>query len=73
MDNVIEMKSVSSSQVDSLGYDQIKNTLAVKFKTGVTYHYHNVSNETYHLLLKAKSVGSFLHTNIKPHHLYVKV
>jgi DNA segregation ATPase FtsK/SpoIIIE-like protein len=45
----IAMDSVDSSQVKAIGFDPETKTLAVKFTRGLgaTYHYPNVSQETY--------------------------
>lgn len=63
----------NSSQVASMGYCQTTNTLAVTFKNGGTYHYHDVKPATFNELSAAKSVGSFLHTKVKGAHKHTKV
>lgn len=68
---MITMHDVGSSQIESIGYDG--DTLAVRFRTGGTYHYHGVSAETFSAMMEAKSVGSFLHRNIKPNYKFTKV
>lgn len=62
---VITMIACKSSQVESHGYDPVTQTLAVKFKNGGVYHYHNVPPAMQHDMLKSPSIGSFLHSNVK--------
>lgn len=59
----IAMSPVKSGQIAELGHEG--TTLAVKFKSGATYHYHNVSADTYGQMLKAASIGSFFGEHIK--------
>lgn len=56
------MTPVKSSNVESVGYDG--STLTITFKGGKTYHYSNVPTSIHQSLLKAKSIGSFIATNI---------
>lgn len=65
------MHDVKSGQIESIGHTG--DTLIVRFKNGGTYHYHGVSAETFDSMKEAKSVGSFLHRNIKPNHKFTKV
>ena len=61
----IERVPVTSSTVASVGYDPDEQTMAVEFKGGDVYHYHDVDKDSYNNLLAAKSIGSHLHANIK--------
>ena len=67
----IAMKSIKSSQIDSIGHDG--NTLAVKFKNGGTYHYHGVSATQFSDMQKAESIGGYLHKHIKPKSKFTKI
>lgn len=58
----MQMTPVKSSNVESVGHDG--NTLAITFKGGKTYYYPNVPTSVHQSLLKAKSIGSFITTNI---------
>ena len=69
--NAIKLHSVSSSQIESIGHEG--NTLAVKFRSGGTYHYHGVSASQFAELQKAESLGSHLHKHIKPKHKFTKL
>ena len=62
---MIERQPVSSSNVKSVGYDPAEKTMAVEFKDGSVYHYHDVESDTHEGLMGAKSIGSHLHKNIK--------
>jgi hypothetical protein len=59
------MKSVSSSNVAAVGYDDLSTTLYVRFLSGQTYAYLNVPKQHYIGLLNASSVGTYLDRNIK--------
>lgn len=63
--NVPEMKSVSSSNVAELGYDQLEQIVYVRFLNGTLYIYKGVSQTEYDALLNAPSIGSYLHKNYK--------
>ena len=63
--NNIEMTFVSSSTVESVGYDSAAQELHVTFLKGGYYIYSGVSEELYHGLISAPSVGSYLDQNIK--------
>lgn len=51
----IPMSGVKSSLIESIGHHG--NTLAVKFKSGTTYHYPDVSEAQFSGLQKAESLG----------------
>ena len=66
--NGVEMVTrtpVSSSNVKSVGHDPDTNTLEVEFKDGSVYHYHDVPKDEYEQLIAVKSVGGYIHANIK--------
>ena len=62
---MIERKPVSSSNVKSVGHDPDSNTLEVEFSDGSVYHYHDVPKDVHEGLISSKSVGGFIHKNIK--------
>ncbi|MGO5427244.1 KTSC domain-containing protein [Fusobacterium mortiferum] len=64
-DIMITMHKVSSSNVHSVGYDEINKNLYVKFLNNSTYIYYNVPERHYNGLLSASSVGRYLDTYIK--------
>jgi hypothetical protein len=69
----IPMCNCESSQVKGYGYDADSKTLAVEFKSGGVYHYHDVPAETYGAMTKAESVGRFIGASIKGAYQFSKV
>lgn len=68
-----EMKAVSSSNVESVGYDGESKELYVTFLNGSTYKYLEVPRSTFNNLLSAPSVGCYLNKHIKNRFAYEKV
>lgn len=66
----IPMLGVKSSQVESIGH--LGDTLAVKFKSGGTYHYHGVTAQQFAGLKSAESIGKALGA-IKAKHKFTKL
>lgn len=62
---MVERTPVTSSNVRSVGHDPESNTLAVEFKDGSIYHYHDVDKDTHDQLIAARSIGGFIHANLK--------
>ena len=56
---------VSSSNVASVGYDASSLTLEVEFKDGSVYQYFDVPEAVYQEMMRASSVGKFMHANIR--------
>lgn len=69
---MIERIPVDSSNISSVGFDKDTGTLAVEFKSGGVYHYHNVPKTIYDEFLADKSQGSHFHKNIKNQYKYTK-
>jgi len=45
---IAEMKPVTSSQIDSIGYDETSKTLAIMFKSNKkVYHYYEVPKSVF--------------------------
>ena len=59
----MRMISVSSSDIDSIGYES--GTLHIRFNSGGLYAYYNVPQSVYQGLMSAGSHGSYFHANIK--------
>lgn len=59
------MTIVSSSLIESVGYDKEGRKLFVKFHSGPSYIYEEVGPEAYQDLLAAPSVGRFFLKEIK--------
>lgn len=63
--NNIDMVFVSSSNVESVGYDGENQIVYVRFLNGSLYCYKGVPKHEFEGLLNAPSVGSYLHRNFK--------
>lgn len=57
--------NVSSSNLDSVGYDEDSQTLEIAFLNGGVYQYYEVPNEVYEGLMNASSHGKYFDKNIK--------
>jgi hypothetical protein len=64
---------VSSSNIESIGYDVSSETLEVEFKTQSIYQYSNVPQFMHEQLMQAPSVGAFFNANIKNAYACAKV
>ncbi|MDP1550293.1 MAG: KTSC domain-containing protein [Nitrosomonas sp.] len=65
--------SVTSSNVESIGYDEDSSTLEIEFKNGATYQYFDVPEVVFTELRDADSVGGYLAARIKGTYRYSKV
>jgi hypothetical protein len=61
----MERTPVSSSNILSIGYDDVSETLEVEFKNGTIYHYFNVPALIGEQLMSAPSVGTYFNANIR--------
>ena len=61
----MQMIQVSSSNINSIGYDKNLEVLRIEFHEGNLYEYYNVPNSIYNGLMSATSKGSYFHENIK--------
>lgn len=66
------MTPIKSSQIAAVDYDG-SSVLTVKFHSGGTYQYKDVSPEKYGAMMSSESVGSFFSKNIKGQHDYSKL
>ncbi|WP_043982266.1 KTSC domain-containing protein [Priestia megaterium] len=66
------MRSVSSSNLVAVGYDDSTNTLFIEFKNG-TYKYFNVPQNVYRNLLNASSKGQYHAAFIKNNYRYQQI
>ena len=64
---------VSSSNVESVGYDEDSQTLEIEFKNGTLYQYFDVPQNIFNSLVGADSVGVYLAENIKGSYRYSRV
>lgn len=60
----MDMQSVDSSNIDTIGYDPNSATLRISFKTGGMYEYYDVPQHEYDGLMGADSKGSYANKNI---------
>lgn len=56
---------VESSNIKSIGYDEIMNILQVEFKNGSIYNYFDIPKIIYTNLINAESHGKYLDKYIK--------
>ena len=56
---------VSSSNIRSVGYESVSQTLEVEFNNGGVYQYYGVSESRYSGLMSAGSKGSYFDSYIK--------
>lgn len=69
----VNMIQVSSSNVESVGYDDNNQILYIRFLDGSTYIYKGVSQYEFDGLLNAPSIGSYLHRNIRNVYPYERI
>lgn len=69
----MEKVPVTSSNVESVGYDENSATLEIEFKNGATYQYFDVPENVFTELRDADSVGEYLAARIKGTYRYSKV
>jgi len=69
----MERQKVSSSNINSIGYDTISQTLEIEFHNGDIYQYYNVPENVFQSLMSASSHGSFFHHNIKNNYRWRKI
>lgn len=62
------MKIEGSSHLERAEYDETHRMLVVGFKGGATYSFQNVPAEKWKAFQEAPSKGSYLASEIKPHH-----
>jgi hypothetical protein len=64
---------VSSSDIQSVGYDPQTQTLEIEFNSGGVYQYFHVPASIYQGLMNAGSHGRYFHQNIKNSFSYHRV
>jgi len=69
----MDMQPVESAAIESIGYDPDKLTLAVKFRSGSTYHYEPVPASTHAELMRSESKGGHLAVHVKGRYDYARV
>jgi hypothetical protein len=71
--SVPEMIQVSSSNIDSIGYDEQNEQVYVRFLNGSLYVYKGVPMHEFENLRDAPSLGSYLHRNYKNVYPYERI
>lgn len=71
--NVPKMIPVSSSNIQSIGYDEHNQQVYIRFLNGSLYIYKGVPQQEFHNLLEAPSHGSYLHRNFKNIYPYERI
>ena len=71
--NLPEMIPVSSSNIESIGYDEQNQQVYVRFLNGSLYVYKGVPPHEYQNLMEAPSQGSYLHRSFKNVYPYERV
>lgn len=64
---------VTSSNVESVGYDDDSFTLEIVFRNGSIYQYFDVPRSVYDMMLQADSPGRFLHEQIRGVYRYARI
>lgn len=58
-------KSVISSDIRSIGYDDETCILEIEFHSGGIYQYYSVPRAVYERLMNASSYGKYFHAHVK--------
>lgn len=69
----MERTPVSSSNIQSIGYDSDSSILEVEFITGRVYQYSGVPDSEYEGLMNASSHGTYLNAHIKGNYPYTEI
>ncbi len=64
---------VSSSNLESVGYDQTTQTMEIEFRDGSLYQYFDVPQHVYDGLISAPSAGQYFHSQIRGIYRYARV
>lgn len=71
--NLPEMNPVSSSNIDSIGYDEQNQEVYIRFLKGSLYVYKGVPAHEYQNLMEAPSQGSYLNRSFKNVYPYERI
>ncbi|MCK0126814.1 KTSC domain-containing protein [Gelidibacter sp. F2691] len=71
--SVPEMTPVSSSNIESIGYNEQNEQVYVRFLNGSLYVYKGVPLHEFENLRDAPSLGSYLHRNYKNVYPYERI
>ncbi len=68
-----DMKPVNSSNLRSVGYNPMSETLTIQFHYGHIYEYYHVPQYVYNGLMLASSKGEYHHRYIKNSYPYKRI
>lgn len=71
--SIPELTPVSSSNIDSIGYDEQNQEVYVRFLNGSLYVYKGVPPHEYENLMQAPSHGSYLNRSFKNVYPYERI
>jgi hypothetical protein len=66
-------RTVTSSNVRSVGYDPIKRIVEVEFVTGDIYQYISVPEQVHTSLMTSASIGKAIHSMLRGKYQFKKV
>lgn len=69
----MQRKAVVSSNLRSVGYDEIRRVLEIEFNSHTIYQYFGVPVGEYRGLMSAASHGQYFHAHIKDAYPYEQV
>lgn len=69
----MQRQPVSSSNLNSVGYDSVFRVLEIQFNAGGIYQYSGVPQSEYQGLMNASSHGQYFHAHIKNVYPFKKV
>ena len=69
----MDRQPVRSSNIRSVGYEEVARMLEVEFHSGGVYRYSGVPEMVYRCLMRAVSKGSYFHQHIKDQYPFVRV
>lgn len=69
----MERTPVSSSAIQSVGYDTDSQTMEIEFNGGRTYQYFDVPAAEHEALMEADSHGAYFNVHIKGHYVEVEL
>jgi hypothetical protein len=64
------MRSVISTAITRIDYNQLTGDLDVTFVSGSTYRYYGVQRGIYQRFMRAPSIGAFFVRHIRDHYPY---
>ena len=70
---MLNRHQVGSSNISSIGYDSVTQTMEVEFHSGSVYQYYGVPEPLHQQIMQASSKGQFLHQYIRNAYPYSRV